>query len=232
MREKLEAIAALAARRRLEHAGTISDGYSRNYLRLEQIHNGYYDRHSFVGPWTVSACNVTSDLMLVAQDWGSEDYLQRLPDPVQRDLGHNPKLPTNRNLKQLLHEAFGRAFSSVYATDAFVFVKPAGMGTFIPPKDMQTSASRFTFEEIRIVQPKMVICIGGATYNAFRLALGHPYLPIKRASYDACSIVIHGAEVHGVPHVGGTGLAATGGFSNSLRIWKSLASRLGSLSQS
>jgi hypothetical protein len=230
--EKLEAIAALATRRRLDHAGTIADGYSRNYLRLEQIHGGYYDQHSFVVPWTIGACNVDTDLMLVAQDWGSEDYLQRPPDPVQRDLGHNPKLPTNRNLKHLLQEAFGRAFSSVYATDAFVFVKPAGMGTFIPPKDMQTSASRFTFEEIRIVRPQMVICIGGAAYNAFRLALGQPYLPIKRVGYDSCSLMVHGAEVHGVPHVGGTGLAATGGLSNSLRIWKPLASRLGSSSRS
>jgi hypothetical protein len=89
----------------------------------------------------------------------------------------------------------------VYATDAFVFVKPAGMAAFIPPKDMQISTTRFTFEEIRIIRPKMVICIGGATCNAFRLALSPPYLPIKHAGYDTCSLFGRGAEVHGVPQM-------------------------------
>ena len=229
MQDRLATIEKLAEHRRRAQAGTIEDGYSRNYVRLENIHNGYYDQHGYVGPWTVSACNVASDLILVAQDWGSEDYLRKAPDPQQRELGHNPKLPTNKNVKRLLSEAFGRTFSSVYATDAFVFIKPASMGTSIPWKDLQTSITRYTFEEIRIVQPKMVICIGGTTFNGFRLALGQPPQLIKLATYETPSISIHGAEVYGVPHVGGSGLAATGGYENSFRIWRTLAEKLKTL---
>jgi hypothetical protein len=38
--------------------------------------------------------------MLVLQDWASDKYLRDcLPDPELIEMGHDPKLPTNKNLK-------------------------------------------------------------------------------------------------------------------------------------
>jgi hypothetical protein len=48
---------------------------------LADFHNGYYECFH-VSPWTVSACNVDADLMLIGQDWASSKLLEREP-PVE-----------------------------------------------------------------------------------------------------------------------------------------------------
>ena len=52
------------------------DGYSRKYFRLTD----FDCECDHVVPWTISACNVDADLMLIAQDWASEDFLNALSE--------------------------------------------------------------------------------------------------------------------------------------------------------
>ncbi|WIM10155.1 hypothetical protein [Enhydrobacter sp.] len=223
---KTAKIAELVQLRRQPNAGTRQDGYSRDYRRIEEFHDGFYDQHGWLSPWTVSACNVDSELMIVGQDWASEDFLSKEPDSRMRALGHDPALATNRNLKRLLHEAFGRGFESTFATNAFVFAKPGGMNTRLPAADVALSANRFTLREIGIIRPKMVICLGMGTFNGLRAALNCRPVTLQEINYAGPALVHHGSEIHGVPHVGARGLSATGGYDRSLAIWKMLAARL------
>jgi restriction system protein len=219
-------IAALARLRRQPNAGTRQDGYSLDYRRLEEFHDGFYDQHGWVSPWTVSACNVDTDLMIIGQDWASEDFLSKDFDPRMRELGHDPALATNRNLRRLLHEAFDRKVEDTFATNAFVFAKPGGMNTRLPPADLTLSATRFALKEIEIVQPRMVICLGIGTFNGLRAALNCRLVRLDAIDYLGPAVIHHGCELHGVPHVGARGLGATGGYGRSLTIWRALAVRL------
>jgi restriction system protein len=223
---KAAKIAALVQLRRRPCAGTRQDGYSRDNRRIEEFRDGFYDQHGWLSPWTVSACNVDSELMIIGQDWASEDFLSKAPDSQMRALGHDPALATNRNLRRLLHEAFGRSFGNTFATNAFVFAKPGGMNTRLPATDLALSARRFALREIEIIRPKMAICLGMGTFNGLRAALNCRPVTLQEIDYTGPALVHHGSEVHGVPHVGARGLSATGGYGRSLSIWKTLAARL------
>lgn len=225
--EKTAKLMALADCRRRPGAGSRLEGFSRDYRHVEEFHGGYYDNHPWVSPWTISACHVDSDLMLIGQDWASEDFLMQPPDAHLRDLGHDPDLPTNRNLKRLLSDAFGRGFEDTFATNAFAFAKPGGMNTRIPEPDLKRSAALYTLKEIEIIRPKLVICIGIGTFNALRLAVGHRPVRLETIDYNAAALTCCGSEVHGVPHVGARGLSATGGYARSREIWGGLSDRLG-----
>lgn len=224
--EKISALRVLAQRRRTLVSGTCEDGYSRNYKRIEAFHDGFYDNHDWITPWTISGCNVDSQLMVVGQDWASEKFLSGPANSEQRALGHDPCLPTNKNLKCLLREAFDRDLSDIFATNAFVFVKPHGMGTHIPRRDLQRSVATYTLREVEIIQPKMVLCLGASTFNTLRTALDHSPLPLSQVRYSAPDVIFEGVEIYGVPHCGARGLNSTGGFGASLEIWRQLADRL------
>jgi restriction system protein len=223
---KVDRLAVLVQLRRHPNAGTCQDGYLRDYRRVEEFHDCYYDQHDWVSPWTLSACNVDTDLMIIGQDWASEDFLLKDPNPKIRQFGHDPALATNRNLKRLLQEAFGRRFEDTFATNAFAFTKPGGMTSRLPAADLILSVKRFTLKEIEIVQPRMVICLGIGTFNAIRTALNLRPLKLEAIDYAGPAVTYCGAEIHGVPHVGARGLGATGGYARSLGIWKALAARL------
>lgn len=197
---KANRLAALAQLRRHPDAGTCRDGYSRDYRRVEEFHDCYYDQHDWVSPWTLSACNVDSDLMIIGQDWASEDFLQKDPNPKIRQFGRDPALATNRNLKRLLQEAFGRRFEDTFATNAFVFAKPGGMTSRLPAADLILSVKRFSLKEIEIVRPKMVICLGIGTFNAIRGALGLRAVKLEAIDYSSPAVMYCGTEVYGVPH--------------------------------
>jgi hypothetical protein len=84
------ALLALARKRQADAL----DGYSRRYFHLRD----FDCECDHVVPWTISACNVDADLMLIAQDWASEEFLNGLSEDerqVQRALGQFPSLPTN-----------------------------------------------------------------------------------------------------------------------------------------
>jgi hypothetical protein len=227
-KDKIVALKVLAQQRRESAAGTRENGYSRDYKHIEIFHAGYYD-NDWPSPWTRSACNVDSPIVLVGQDWASERFLSRSPDAEMASLGHDPNLPTNKNLKYLLREAFGRELSDVFATNAFLFIKSDSMGTRIPLKDLQRSVETYTLHELQIVQPKMVLCLGTATLNGFRAALGYPARPLISASYTEPQVMFGKIEIYGVPHCGARGLNSTGGLSKSLKIWQRLAQRLSHL---
>ena len=133
--------------------------YLNGYRRIADYHGGGYEC-DHVSPYTKTAGNFDAEIMVVLQDWASDEGLS---GPVSSDsatLGHTPHLPTNRNLTRLLSETFGLSLKEVYGTNVFPFVKLGGMSATIPQGDLVATAKRFTLLEIQIVNPKLVVCLG------------------------------------------------------------------------
>jgi hypothetical protein len=141
------------------------------YYCLGDYHGGAYEC-DFVSPYTRTAGNVDSEILIMLQDWTSDRSLR---GPVGKDrvtFGYTPSLPTNRNLENLLSTTFQKSLKDVYATNLFPFIKPKGMSEPIPQSDLVKAAQVFALPQIRIVCPRLIICLGLVTFNALREASG------------------------------------------------------------
>jgi uracil-DNA glycosylase len=154
--EKCEKLFELGKRRQ-QHCW---DGYHA----LAEYHQGVYECE-WVSPYTKTAGNVDATILVLLQDWSSDDAMRGPVDESVR-LGYTPGTPTNRNLIALLQRTFGLRLEDVYATNLF------------PLADFERAAREFALPQIRIVQPALVMCLGLDTFNAIRKACGLP--PSKR----------------------------------------------------
>jgi hypothetical protein len=205
------------------------------YHALSDFDGGFYDG-DWITPWTISACNLDADLMIVAQDWSSAQTLEspKRSKPAQKEArklcGQDANLPTNKTLKALLKRHFELEFADIYATNVFVFIKPGTISAKIPIEDLAYCAKKYTLPQIEIVQPRMVLCLGKGTFNAIQLALGYPLSKLSEASLpNGHTKYRNGAEIYGVPHTGSWGTRNAGGIDNVGAIWGRLANRWVSL---
>lgn len=135
------------------------------YACIGDYHNGAYESE-WVSPYTNSAHNVDADVMVLLQDWASDDWLRGPFVPAARDLGHTPKVPTNVTLIRLLRSTFGLELADVFATNLFPFVKLGAMNAEIPSHLLVRAATEFALPQVRVVRPRLVICLGLETFNA------------------------------------------------------------------
>ena len=143
------------------------------YGRIGDYHNGAYEC-DFVSPYTKSAGNVDAEIFILLQDWSSDESLRCPLDSDCVRYGLTRTLPTNKRLIELLRTHFSVELGEVYATNLFPFIKKGGMSSLIPMDDLVRAAKEFALPQIRIVQPKLVVCLGLNTFNAIRSACGHP----------------------------------------------------------
>jgi restriction system protein len=130
-----------------------------------------YSFHEWVSPYTKGA-HKTGSIALVLQDWASSDGLDHSRergwfDSIQEH-GRAPNLLTNRRLAELLHRVFGLAFSDVYATNVFPFVKIGGMSNSIPTSDLTSAAKHFATEELSLAQPRIILALGVVAHSTLR----------------------------------------------------------------
>ncbi|HVL82622.1 MAG TPA: uracil-DNA glycosylase family protein [Actinomycetota bacterium] len=146
------------------------------YGSIGDYHDGIYEC-DFVSPYTKSAGNVDSPLMILLQDWASEDVLQGPVLPERIEFGHDPHRRTNQQLKALLRRHFDMDLSNVFATNVFPFVKLGGMSAAIPTRDLVRAAREFAIPQIEIVRPVLAVCLGKSAFNAVAIAAGNPPSP-------------------------------------------------------
>ena len=139
------------------------------YSCIDDYHGSAYEC-DFVSPYTKTAGNINAEILVLLQDWCSDEYLKGPFCEESAKLGHTPHLPTNRNLTRLLNQTFGLQLTDVYGTNLFPFVKRGGMSASISQTDLIEAAKQFALPEIRIVNPRLVICLGLVTFNALRQA--------------------------------------------------------------
>ena len=193
---KVRALRRLAERRKAARR----DGYDC----LGDFHDGFFEC-SHVSPWSKAAGNVNARVMVVGQDWASADMLARTPPNQQwAEFGFDRGLPTNVYLDELLKRHFGLKRAQCYLTNLFVLIKPGGVSAGIPMKDLVWSAEEFTIPEIKIVRPKVVICLGLRAFRALGRAAGHR-LPRLMADAIRARFRLEASMVHCVAHTGAFG---------------------------
>lgn len=76
------------------------------YSGIGDYHNGAYEC-DWVSPYTKTAGNVDAAVMVLLQDWASDEWCKGPFDQETADLGYTPSEPTSRNLVRLLQDTFG-----------------------------------------------------------------------------------------------------------------------------
>lgn len=140
----------------------------RGFKNIGEYHDGAYEC-AYVSPYTKAAHNLYSPILLILQDWISDDVLA---GPLLEDakcLGRLPNLPTNRNLDRLLKAHFDVALSETYATNLFPFIKPGNMSRDIPFSALREAAREYGLPQIDIIEPRLVVALGLKTFNALRV---------------------------------------------------------------
>lgn len=169
----------------------------RGYEHIEAI-SPQNATDEYVVPWTKSANNVDSCVMLVAQDWNSIDSLTQGADEIhQHTTGQSKKFKTNRVVRGFLREYLGMRFCDTYATDIIPYLKPGDASSIVSPSALVHCAEMFTIEEIQIVRPRIVICIGHLVNQTLLDAFHHMGHDVT-AHDDHHSVVLHSSNT---PHV-------------------------------
>ena len=137
------------------------------YTCVGDYHDGV-DECDFVSLYSKTAGNVDARILVMLQDWSSDSSLSGPFDEDSATFGHTRNLPTNRNLIRLLKATFDVNLEDVYGTNLFPFIKPGSMSNSILRKDLVRAAHEFALPQIRIVGPRLVICLGLVTFNALR----------------------------------------------------------------
>ena len=143
------------------------------YKCIGDYHDGAYES-DFVSPYTKTAGNINADIMVILQDWWSDDGMSGPLNEDSAKLGYCRWVVTNQNLKQLLSDHFEVGLEQVYGTNLFPFIKLGKKNSSIKSSDMTRAAREFALPQIRIVNPRLVISIGIETFNALRKACELP----------------------------------------------------------
>ena len=211
--EKVERLRQLAFKRKADRLP--------GYYCLSDFHDGAYDRHEYVSPWTISANNADADLMILLQDWSSSDSLNGDLDTDALNLGYTPSLATNVSLIDLVKKHFGCEIDATYVTNLFVFIKKGGMSASIPMGDMKYCAEHYAVPQVEIVAPRLALCVGLNTFNALRLARGARRVRVAEATNRP--FLINSTQVCWAPHTGYWGNRNAGGPDKIDEIWGRLA---------
>ena len=141
------------------------------YTSIADYQDGIYEC-DFVSPYTKTAGNLDAEVMLVLQDWSSDEELRQGLDEDTMRLGYDAAQPTSRNLERLLKSTFGLSLTAVYGTNLFPFVKSGNVSSRIPKTDLVRAARAFALPQIEIIRPKLVVGLGLDTFDALRRAKG------------------------------------------------------------
>ena len=178
------------------------------FLNLRDFHAGFYEC-PFVSPWSISACNIESSIMIVGEDWIGADTLAGPKRTDVAKLGYDPQFPTNINLFGLLGRHFQVQFSDVYATNLFPLIKPGNSSASISAGDLDWATSDFLVPQIEALSPKLIICLGVTVVRRRRkcahLPMGANLQGLIEDPFDFL-----GARIEVVAHTGALGMNGRG----------------------
>jgi hypothetical protein len=190
---------------------------------LDHFHEGYYEC-DFVSPWTLSAQNVDAKLAIVLQDWCGSKYLEKPVRPQVRILGHDPKLPTNKNLKLMLSEA-GLRLEDTFGTNAFPWIKQGAMSASLEGGALNWAFGNLVLPQIEIVRPKVVVMLGKTVHKAACQTFG---VPPEKTLLEAIEnpFQVDGIQYFTVAHTGSK-IRIHRGWIQSIGDWRRIRMALG-----
>ena len=191
------------------------------YRNVGFYHQGRYEC-DFVSPYTKAASNVDSPIIIMLQDWASDEFLDGDFCDVTCEFGHTPTRQTNKNLKRLMSEHFRISISETYATNLFPFIKPKDMSASIPTRDLVRAANEFALPQIRILAPRLVIALGLDCFNSIRRT---QELKRSRLTADAIAdpITVYGSRVWCQAHTSQRGQNNRGGLNQVSIDWQAMS---------
>ena len=194
------------------------------YNCIGDYHAGAYEC-DFVSPYTRGGCNVDAELMVLLQDWASDDVLRGPILEARFTVGHDPKRMTNIRLKRLLREHFGFELQDIYATNVFPFVKLGPMDASMKRRDLVRAANEFALPQIVIVEPRFAVCLGMAAFNAVAVAAGQPRAKTLDSAI-ASRFTSRNTMIWCLAHPGqqGTNVRNKGGVDRVSKDWAAVAS--------
>lgn len=190
------------------------------HCNIADFHGSFYEC-DHVSPWTISACNVDAELMLIGQDWASAEVLNQPPNDERRRLGQDWSSRTNSNLRRYL-DLLGLSFCDTYATNVFTFIKGGRKSGRIPFNDLVRCAQVYTIPEIEIVAPRIAVCFGKKAFDAVRGAADQDGVEWDGVKTLDAYTQVGSTRVYGLPHPGGLGTNNAGGAHSVEQLWKRL----------
>lgn len=148
-----------------------------------------YDFRDWVSPYTKTACRC-GGVALVLQDWASADGLSAGPDPDIQEHGRSRGLRTNRLLETLLERVLRCELADVYVTNAFPFIKPGGMSSALPLRDVKKAARLFAAQELVLARPTLVVSVGSLAHEALEAA-GIPSIRVPHPAARIGAVEAH-----------------------------------------
>jgi len=120
-----------------------------------------------IGPWSTWQGNLSSDLLVVGQDWGDVSYFE---NNEGRDSARNP---TNDHLIALLSSigisigppGGGQGQHVVFFTNAILCLKSGGLQSRVEDEWFRNCAG-FLRRQIEIVAPRVVVTLGARAFRA------------------------------------------------------------------
>jgi hypothetical protein len=170
---------------------------------IGDYHGGAYECE-YVSPYSISAHNPDAAVMVILQDWASDGWLSGPYDQETQRLGYTPTAGTNVQLKRLLRQHLGLELAQTFATNLFPFVKMGAMNAPLPMRDLVKAARDFALPQIEIIQPKIAVCLGIASFNALSVAVGEKPAAGLTEAIDA-PFTFHGTQVWCQAHTGRLG---------------------------
>tara|TARA_R110002074_G_scaffold170005_3_gene331959 strand:- start:21138 stop:21821 length:684 start_codon:yes stop_codon:yes gene_type:complete len=196
------------------------------YSSIGDFNNGAYEC-DYISPYSISSHNVDTKVLVILQDWCSEESFDENVCEETLKYGFTPSVRTNINLQKLLEEHFHISLNEAYATNLFPYIKKGSMSASIPQKDLVKAAKEFTLPAMQIIRPTIAICLGLDTFNAIRIACGkEDKYPMDKAINS--SFEFNGTTIFAQAHTGQMGInnRNRGGVERVSGDWKKMAEHL------
>ena len=201
-RSKRRKLRELARKRQSSLPPQFKNGKCKN---IGDYHQGKYECN-FVSPYSKSAHNIDSEILILLQDLTSDEEIAGPLRPERVKHGRLRDLPTNQNLDRLLKKHFGLDISEIYATNLFPFIKPGKRDTKIPSREMRVAAREYALPHIQILRPMLVIVLGMDSFTAMAIETGHrEYTKMKMDELIELPFLFGGSTIWCQAHTGKRG---------------------------
>ena len=165
-----------------------------------------------IEPWATWQNDLDADVMIIGQEFCDYETYIKTEGKVERFEGKY-EYPSNRNLRELLslmgrdpgHPTKPNKNSKLFFTNSVMALKDGEMSSNFKDKWMKPSRDEFLIPLIDIVNPQIIICIGGKAAKSVSKIFGYKISALAKM-VDMNPIEIGDKKIFSMFHIGGLGI--------------------------